>query len=146
MRMAGLVPGPDLVDEGEGVAGDLRDVDDLAPDGGAGAGVHAAGEPVEAGVLVGERRAAPGLHVAQVPPERRRPGAAHVPAQLLGRVAQVAHAVRRRLQKGDFGRRWGGHKAVLPDMAREGARGAAVFSGPTQGPEEGICPDERKEG
>lgn len=95
---AGLVPGPDLVDERQGVAGDLRDLHDLAPDGGARAGVHAAGEPVEAGVLVGERRAAPGLHVAQVPPERRRPGPAQAPFQLLGRVAQVAHAVRHVLQ------------------------------------------------
>lgn len=96
----GLVPWPDLVDEGERVAGDLRDLDDLAADGCARAGVDAAGgEAVEAGVLVGERGAAPGLHVAEVPLERGRPGAGHPgAAHLLRRVAEVAHAVRQVLQ------------------------------------------------
>jgi hypothetical protein len=126
-----LVPRPDLIDERERVAGDLRDLDDLAPDGGARAGVDGAGrEAVEAGVLVGERGAAPGLHVAEVPPERRRPRAAHPgAAHLLRRVAEVAHAVRQIVQAVSHGtcrrRRRRRSRPLLRAFAVAGAAQAA---------------------
>lgn len=59
-----------LVDEREGIAGDLSDIDHSAPDGVLDLPAERLpGEAVAARALVGERRADPGLHVADVPVE-----------------------------------------------------------------------------
>jgi hypothetical protein len=73
----------ELVDEGEGVAGGLRDSQHPPPH-----GVPVIAEGVEAGVGVRERGAGPGLHVAEVPREPRPPGAAH-PLHLRRRLPEL---------------------------------------------------------
>lgn len=81
-----------LVDEREGIAGDLSDIHHSAPDGVFDLSAERlSGEAVAARALVGERRADPRLHVADVPGEVL---AAHLAElQLLQRPRQPVHAV-----------------------------------------------------
>jgi hypothetical protein len=84
----------ELVDEGERVAGGLRDGHHPPPD-----GVHvpATAEGVEARGRVGERGAGPCLHVAQAPRELPAPGAAH-PLHLRRRLPEPRLRVARHLR------------------------------------------------
>ncbi|GMN40930.1 hypothetical protein TIFTF001_010156 [Ficus carica] len=82
----------------EGVTGELGNVDDSGPDSRLSLAVQRpAGEPVEAGVLVGQSGADPGLHIAHVPDEIRTSVLGHV-AHLLDGLLEPLGGVLNLLQ------------------------------------------------
>jgi len=81
-----------LVDEREGIAGDLSHIHHSAPDGVLDLPAQRlSGEPVAARALVGERRADPRLHVAHVPVEVLALQLAEL--ELLQGAREAVHAV-----------------------------------------------------
>ncbi|CAH9106381.1 unnamed protein product [Cuscuta epithymum] len=95
-----VVRGPaDLVDKVKGITGNLCDVSDLPFHVGS-HGLRHVLKPVEARILVGQRGADPGLHVAHLPleiyPSPEMLQLRHAQPQLLHRVAHLLHAVLQR--------------------------------------------------